>query len=528
MDKIFKFSVDIEKKVKTPVFDVNTNDLKSIKLLITITSGLVPIDLTGISPRLAIKKPDKEVVFQDCAIADALKGLAEVTLETQAYTIPGTHSAEIMLYKGQELVSVSGTFNYNSVLGIMNNAAVESKSEFIAISKQLFGVESAIKDLRDNGTGIDAQARQDIQTVNTQLAEDIYYDEITTSKYRDAASLSDYYITHIPHKDGEGNIIKLKHGYQNDAMNSGNGETARSFSARHGASFVSNASIWDMDTGLIKGVQIQDGVIKQGNGNGSSYTLGVTADNTLKMFSPTVPAADILAQGCIQAFTAFYPMIENSVAVDPAIYNVISNPSEPNPRQVIAQLPNKDILFMTVEGRLSTSNGMTYDDVIRVLLTRGVQTAYCLDGGGSAQSVLRGMLINTPVDENNKKERLVGDFIYFEKPANHKQNFNVISKDLGELSKKVIDIGVDLKGKADVVDVAPNTANINNITKTGLYWCGANATGSPGTYSWGIMHFQAGASSALQIAYPYHGTSGMIKLRRTVNDMTSWTAWRDM
>lgn len=46
--------------------------------------------------------------------------------------------------------------------------------------------------------------------------------------------------------------------------------------------------------------------------------------------------------------------------------------------------------------------------------------------------------------------------------------------------------------------------------------------------SWGVLHFQSGAASALQIAFPYHGSTGSIMLRHTVSDMTTWTAWRAM
>ncbi|TFH63799.1 phosphodiester glycosidase family protein [Peribacillus frigoritolerans] len=385
-------------------------------------------------------------------------------------------------------------------------------------------------------TQVKADVEGQVSVVSAQLVESVYYDEITYEKYRDSTSSTDYYITYISHLSANGDLIKLKHGYQNDLMNSGVGETARSFGNRHVASLSANASIWNTSTGLIKGVQIQDGVIKQDIDGGTSYTLGFKEDNTLVAYPPTTPAATILDDGCVNAITAFFPMIENSVAVDPTIYGVIGNPVEPNPRNAIAQLPNKDILFLTCEGRTSANLGMTYADMIRILLARGVTIAYCLDGGGSTQTVVRGLQVNNPLDDNGKTERKVADFLYIDRPAENTQNFKTVSKDMGIVNKKLSDVArdlvttsTDLLGLNRLPIVAPNIGNLDTITKSNFYWCAGTALNAPSTAnSWGVLHFQSGAASALQIAFPYHGSTGSIMLRRTVTDMSTWTAWRAM
>lgn len=68
----------------------------------------------------------------------------------------------------------------------------------------------------------------DMTEVNN-LKEDDYYN-ITYEKFVDDKTKSEYYVTTIPHKDEEGNIIKLKHGFANDNFSDGILETARSFS----------------------------------------------------------------------------------------------------------------------------------------------------------------------------------------------------------------------------------------------------------------------------------------------------------
>lgn len=171
MQKEFQLTVDIEKKILTPSFEVNTLDLKTIKLKITITRGMTLVDLTGITVRMSIRKPDGNVLFQDCQITNAKGGQVEITLENQAYVLPGSYSAEIMCFKGSDKVAVTGSFSYRSIKGIMDDKAVESKSEFTAITGMIKDTQDTIEDLRKNGTGIDAQARQEVQQVTEKLAE---------------------------------------------------------------------------------------------------------------------------------------------------------------------------------------------------------------------------------------------------------------------------------------------------------------------------------------------------------------------
>jgi exopolysaccharide biosynthesis protein len=375
--------------------------------------------------------------------------------------------------------------------------------------------------------------------IDEQLVEKVFYDEISYEKYRDDTSNTTYFITHIPHLDKDGNIIKLKHGYQNDLMNSGTGETPRSFSNRHKASLVTNASIWNTSTGLLRGIQIQDGQIIQEHDGYSNYTLGIKPDNTLVMYPPTVSASEILVDGCLDAITAFYPMIENGVEVDSSVYSLIGNVNEQHPRNMIAQLPNKDIIYLTCNGRTSKDAGMAYSDCIRILLARGVQTAYMLDGGGSAQTVVRGVLVNPPLDGGGYEERKVGDFLYITRDVENLENTSVLSKDIGIVNKKVTDTSRDVLNLSDRLDGIngfenfdfPYIENLDNVDRTGMYWCLGSAIGSPDSaYSWGIIHFQTTSESGMQVAIPFHATAGSIMTRRTNPNTTlvSWYNWRAM
>ena len=386
--------------------------------------------------------------------------------------------------------------------------------------------------------------------IDALLSESTFYDEITYAKYRDVISATDYYITHIPKLDKNGNLIKLKHGYQNDLMNSGNGETARSFAARHTASLVANASRWDINgSGLIRGVQIQDGIVKQDVDGGTAYTLGINAENQLKAFPPSTNAAAILAEGYTNTVSGFYPMIENGVAVDPAIYNNTAK----EPRQAIAQLSNGDILFLTCAGRNSDNAGMSYLDMIRILQARGATFAYNLDRGGSTSMNVRGLTLNDAIDDSGYTERPVADFLYIDSPATFKQKIKSIPADMGHMGKRISDLAAGFIANKDLINTTKTTADgaktkadsldsrfpeimgrvtdWNTPRKTGIYWSLGSAVNAPDPgMSWGVLHIQPGATDSYQVAFPFHASSGSIMTRRTISDGTNntWTAWRAM
>ncbi|WP_053346513.1 BppU family phage baseplate upper protein [Peribacillus butanolivorans] len=135
MYKLFPITVDTVKKVENDLFTINTNDLNTPKIIITVLQDKEPVTLAeGVIPRLTIKKPDGGLLFLDCVITDALAGQCEVVLTTQAYTVVGNHTAELMVYFASDVVSVTGLFTYSSTKGLLDNVAVESTNEFQSIN----------------------------------------------------------------------------------------------------------------------------------------------------------------------------------------------------------------------------------------------------------------------------------------------------------------------------------------------------------------------------------------------------------
>ena len=361
-----------------------------------------------------------------------------------------------------------------------------------------------------------------INTVKKEAVEDPYYNEIVYNTYFDNNSKSIYHVVDIPHMDKDGNLIKLKKEIPNEPT------TARKLSNKHQHSVVINSSVFNTGTLVPSGVQIQDGEIIEDKISGTLRTLGIKDDNTLVDFASDVPAQEILDQGIKNTVTGFYPILDGEEKPYTTIENASSNVNEQHPRQIIAQKPNKDLMFITVEGRNAASVGMTYDQMYDLCKELGASYAYCLDGGGSTQTVVRGNLLNRQTDNNGMSERIVPDFLYVTKDSDNKNSIISQNYDTGNISKKLTEITYTMSNINGIPSNLSTTSNLDTIDKTGFYWVNRYAVGAPGDMSHGVLHFQITANAATQIAFPYHESVGEIKYRRTIGTGTTnqWRAWR--
>lgn len=230
----------------------------------------------------------------------------------------------------------------------------------------------------------------------------------------DAPSATYYYLTRIKHKDQNGNILKLQMQLQNEK----NGETVPNFAARIGNPLMAMNATMGLgglpdDIKIVAGIQIKDGEILQ-ELDSRNYTLGVRDDNTLLAYRPDKTAQDILDDGTKTALTCFVPLVENFESVSEDILTYVGNLSEKNPRQVIAQYENLDLLILSCGGRGYGGEGMLASDMVRILLENKVKFAVNLDGGGSVCTVINGKRITKQIDGRGTLDRPRSNFLYIE------------------------------------------------------------------------------------------------------------------
>ena len=333
----------------------------------------------------------------------------------------------------------------SQIIGANGNATAEVKDMRVDTKGQLHDLAQDRLNEDFNRIGGIADAAKELSVKHEeQIEESAYYNEINYISGRNFET--SYKITYIPHKDKNGDIIKLNRGINGNDPNKPEHITPREFAKQTGATFVSNASTGSGSQMKLHGQQIYNGQILDSI-KGDEYqplndrwTLAIGDDNSLKSFPPDVQASEIRNQGFNNTVSGFGPLIvEGNVVYKDGDYSEHSN--RPEPRQVIAQLPNKDLLFFSCDGRVEAQGlyqrGMTLKEVIDTLNNHygDIKFAYNLDGGGSTASVLRSKMLNKVTDNGNKSERKVLDFLYVGKEIKQPRDIDIQNAyaDIGEM-----------------------------------------------------------------------------------------------
>ena len=79
------------------------------------------------------------------------------------------------------------------------------------------------------------------------------------------------------------------------------------------------------------------------------------------------------------------------------------------PRTVIAQIGPLEYVFVEAEGRVAHSKGVTTDQMGEFMVSLGVQTAYCMDGGNSSIMLFNGRYYDANYAESEREQ---SDIIY--------------------------------------------------------------------------------------------------------------------
>lgn len=141
--------------------------------------------------------------------------------------------------------------------------------------------------------------------------------------------------------------------------------------------------------GVPDGIVIKDGKLMWGQPSTWSTVIGFDSNH-------------ILHVGRMSAQTALDRGISEAVSFGPALIvnGVPQNQNWQlgggiNPRTAIGQRADGAVLLLVIDGRSVTSLGVTYDDLIDIMLSYGAVNAGNLDGGSSTLMVYGGEAINT-------------------------------------------------------------------------------------------------------------------------------------
>ena len=237
-----------------------------------------------------------------------------------------------------------------------------------------------------------------------------------------------YYLIRIPKYTIEGKRLTPKVAITSvDGSISGSKFSALDYAKRENTIFCMNAGLFNTQTKQPQGQTIIDGVsmtntpMTDDTGTAISddecYPLCIDANGDLSApYERSVDTSTMIADGVKYACTGWGQFIENYVKCDTSKYNEIVH-ADKYIRQGIGQFTNGDYLVFTVDKKgykITNANdeGMTYDELADLLISKGVKFAYSLDGGGSCETVIGKRQIN-PIWEGTAG-RAIPTVIYFD------------------------------------------------------------------------------------------------------------------
>ena len=158
-------NMDLANKINmnSPI-NIKKNDTNSHKFIINLFNNSASHDLTGTTSRIYFKKPDGTKVFLSCVLDGSINNKLSVLLTTQTLTTIGSVACEITIYGTSGEIQTSFTFSFNVLENIRDDVAIESVSEFTALTDAL-AVVTTIANKADK-TYVDTN----LDIVNTQLA----------------------------------------------------------------------------------------------------------------------------------------------------------------------------------------------------------------------------------------------------------------------------------------------------------------------------------------------------------------------
>ena len=161
------------------------------------------------------------------------------------------------------------------------------------------------------------------------------------------------------------------------------------------------------------GYVIRGGTLYRSAEKNGAEDLVIYDDGSFEIIRESeVSAGDLLAGGARDVLSFGPALIENGeIAVTPD--DEVGRAKASNPRTAIAVIDDLHYLFVVSDGRTDESEGLSLYELAVYLQSRGVRTAYNLDGGGSSTMVFNGRVVNNPTSGGKgTKERSVSDIVY--------------------------------------------------------------------------------------------------------------------
>ena len=160
------------------------------------------------------------------------------------------------------------------------------------------------------------------------------------------------------------------------------------------------------------GFVIRGGVLYRSAAKKGAEDLVIYADGSFGIIREAEITAQELLESGARDVLSFGPALIENGEISVSVNDEVGRAKASNPRTAIAVIDELHYLFVVSDGRTSESEGLSLYELAAYLQSKGVQTAYNLDGGGSSTMVFNGRVVNNPTSGRRIRERSVSDIVY--------------------------------------------------------------------------------------------------------------------
>ena len=161
------------------------------------------------------------------------------------------------------------------------------------------------------------------------------------------------------------------------------------------------------------GYVIRNGVLYRSTAKKGAEDLVIYADGSFAIVRESEVTAQELLETGARNVLSFGPALVENGEISVSANDEVGRAKASNPRTAIAVIDELHYLFVVSDGRTAESEGLSLYELAAFLQSKGVQTAYNLDGGGSSTMVFNGRVVNNPTTSGRGiKERSVSDIVY--------------------------------------------------------------------------------------------------------------------
>ncbi|WP_062529352.1 phosphodiester glycosidase family protein [Demequina rhizosphaerae] len=217
---------------------------------------------------------------------------------------------------------------------------------------------------------------------------------VTEHTYGSGSDAATYYVADVVLSD----ITQLRSAFADDAFGENIIEDPSDIAADVGAALAINGDYYGFRT---TGIEIRNGVIYRDEPAREGAVI--YADGTMEVYDETTTSAQELLDAGAWQTLSFGPALVDDGAIVEGIDEVEVDTNFGNhsiqgdqPRTAIGMIDANHYVLVVVDGRSSTSAGVTLTELAQVMADLGATEAYNLDGGGSSTMVSDGTVVNVP------------------------------------------------------------------------------------------------------------------------------------